>query len=174
MNRAWPRLAIAGIIALLGLIAFMRHRWLVLIVRGASMEPTLHSGDVIVCRRSNGSDVRAADIVVARSPQVTELVVKRVAALGQSHSQVCRATLVEPGTGSVRKLAAGEVFLVGDNLCESTDSRHWGPVAIDSIVAVQRLTLRIGRKRWGFESGRNPLTPPSKGGRVSRSTTSTV
>lgn len=72
-------------------------------VDGASMEPTLESGDRVLALR--GLPVRAGHLVLAADPRTGRTVVKRVA-----------------------DVRGGLVVLRGDNPARSTDSRHFGPV----------------------------------------------
>ena len=80
------------------------------ICEGTSMNPTLKDGEVVLVERE--ATIRVGDIVVAKHPleQNTE-VVKRVARINQ----------------------LGHYFLVGDNLDDSTDSRHYGAVTREYI-----------------------------------------
>ena len=74
------------------------------------MNPTLKDGDVVLVDREAAIEV--GDIVIAKHPteQITE-VAKRVKSINER----------------------GHYFLVGDNLDDSTDSRHYGAVAKEYI-----------------------------------------
>ncbi|TME77648.1 MAG: nickel-type superoxide dismutase maturation protease [Chloroflexi bacterium] len=82
------------------------------------MSPRLPSGALIVARPLNlAAPLRVGDVVVARRPDRPELeIIKRIHA-------------IDP---------AGAIFLVGDNSAASTDSRQFGPVPRDHIVAQVR------------------------------------
>ena len=84
-----------------------RHKY---ICEGKSMNPTLKDGEVVLVDREAGIEV--GDIVVARHPveQISE-VVKRVERINEH----------------------GHYFLVGDNLEDSNDSRHFGAVTKEYI-----------------------------------------
>ena len=84
-----------------------RHKY---ICEGRSMEPTLQDGEVVLISRE--TKIEAGDIVVAKHPleQKTEIL-KRVERINER----------------------GHYFLVGDNLEESSDSRHFGAVAREYI-----------------------------------------
>ncbi|MEO6590088.1 MAG: nickel-type superoxide dismutase maturation protease [Pyrinomonadaceae bacterium] len=79
-----------------------RHKY---ICEGKSMSPTLKDGEVVLVDRD--AQIEVGDIVVAKHPieQKSELI-KRVAQIN----------------------ADGSYFLIGDNLEESNDSRHFGAV----------------------------------------------
>ncbi|MGI8670679.1 MAG: nickel-type superoxide dismutase maturation protease [Aridibacter sp.] len=80
------------------------------LVEGNSMLPTLKDGDKVLVDKQ--AKIEVGDIVVAKHPleQVSE-VMKRVERITEH----------------------GSYFLVGDNLKESTDSRHYGAVTKDYI-----------------------------------------
>jgi nickel-type superoxide dismutase maturation protease len=80
------------------------------IVEGNSMFPTMQDGEEVLVDRN--AEVKVGDIVVAKHPieQTTELV-KRVERINDR----------------------GHYFLVGDNLDDSNDSRHFGAVSLEYI-----------------------------------------
>jgi nickel-type superoxide dismutase maturation protease len=85
------------------------------------MAPRLPSGALIVARSVNrATSLHVGDVVVARRPDRPELqIIKRIQAID----------------------AAGAIVLSGDNPAASTDSRQFGPVTRDHIVA---------RVRWRY------------------------
>ena len=84
-----------------------RHKY---ICEGQSMNPTLRDGEVVLVDRE--AEVEVGDIVVARDPvEQNGEVVKRVARINER----------------------GHYFLVGDNLDDSIDSRHYGAVTSEYI-----------------------------------------
>lgn len=101
------------------------------IVHGTSMLPTLNArGDVLLAERISHrvGKLKLGDIIFVRSPiNPNRIVTKRVLGLagdvvsfndGAWHSSVSK-TLVVP---------QGHVWIQGDNVYESNDSRHYGPV----------------------------------------------
>ena len=84
-----------------------RHKY---ICKGKSMSPTLKDGErVLVDREAN---IEIGDIVIAKHPvEQTSEVVKRVERINEH----------------------GHYFLVGDNLEDSNDSRHFGAVTREYI-----------------------------------------
>lgn len=93
-----------------------RLPWVAVAIEGDSMEPALRSGEWWLARRTHR--VGVGDVVVVRQPEQDALLtVKRI----------------------VRR--DGESWWVeGDNPARSRDSRHYGPVAPEAILA--RLVAR--------------------------------
>jgi nickel-type superoxide dismutase maturation protease len=85
------------------------------------MAPRLPPGALVIASPVDGETrLRVGDVVVARRPDRPQLeIIKRVAS-------------IDP---------AGALVLVGDNPARSTDSREFGPVAREHIVA---------RVRWRY------------------------
>lgn len=111
-------------------------RWRRVAVRGPSMSPTLHDGDVVVARFA--APVRPGDVVLVRWPsRPGQLSVKR----------------------AVRRDGSGW-WVRGDNPFGSTDSRTLGPAEVVAVVTF-RLWPRPGRLRRnpivsGGEAGPDP------------------
>jgi nickel-type superoxide dismutase maturation protease len=100
----------------LGVLAVNRS---LVVVRGASMEPTLWAGDRLLTVPARPSSIRPGRVVVVADPEdESHLVVKRVA-----------------------RAEAGWVEVLGDQPAASTDSRAWGPLP---RRAVRRSVVR----RW--------------------------
>ena len=84
-----------------------RHKY---ICEGKSMNPTLEDGEAVLVDRA--AKIEAGDIVVARHPiEQRSEVVKRIERITER----------------------GHYFLVGDNLEDSSDSRHFGAVTREYI-----------------------------------------
>ena len=88
------------------------------------MAPGILPGDFLVA--TSVGRVRFGAVVVVRRPRQPGFeMVKRVAAIGGD---------VPAGVG----LEPGEIWVVGDQMEASTDSRHFGPVSREDVVGVVR------------------------------------
>jgi nickel-type superoxide dismutase maturation protease len=84
-----------------------RHKY---VCEGTSMNPTLKDGEVVLVDRE--AKIKVGDIVVAKHPvEQNNEVVKRVERINER----------------------GNFFLIGDNLDDSIDSRHFGAVTREYI-----------------------------------------
>jgi nickel-type superoxide dismutase maturation protease len=89
------------------------------VCEGKSMNPTLKDGEVVLVDREAAFGV--GDIVIAKHPfEQNNEVVKRIERINER----------------------GDYFLVGDNLEESSDSRHFGAVAREYIKG--KVVARLG------------------------------
>lgn len=149
-------------LGVLALIVFCARRWLVIVdIVGESMAPFLMDGDTVVAsrvfrRRFDHGDVLVfwpAPFVPSKNFVfgVEQPPIKRVAALAGE-------PWPHPATGapdSSRGQAAaspalvpdGHLFFLGDNLRRSIDSRHWGVVSVDQVLAKMVLKIRIAGRR---------------------------
>jgi hypothetical protein len=105
------------------------------------MAPALLPGDWLLLDPTGGRWPRPSSIVVIREPGTGILAIKRVAARGRGGS----------GNGDgldaplPRPLAAREAWLLGDAPTGSIDSRTYGPLDADELVA--RAWFRYGPPR---------------------------
>lgn len=122
-------------------------------VEGASMNPLLTNGDVVVVSRT--AEVKRGSVVVVRLPEGGP-VIKRVVALGGETVWSVRGNVyvqTESGVITLNEgyvapenaggeeiprttLSTGQLFLLGDNRAVSLDSRAFGPVDIENVMGV--------------------------------------
>lgn len=93
-----------------------RLPWFPVAVAGDSMEPTLSAGEWWLARRTRR--VAVGDVVVVRQPEQEDLLtVKRIT-----------------------RREGARWWVEGDNSAHSRDSRHFGPVTEEAVLA--RLVIR--------------------------------
>jgi nickel-type superoxide dismutase maturation protease len=98
---------IAVLVGVAAVVAWWRFRPFRVEIEGDSMEPALQDGDWCVAVVVRPGEVRKGDVVVLEHPERPGFeLVKRVHGAGD-----------------------GEVYVVGDNVESSNDSRDFGPVA---------------------------------------------
>jgi signal peptidase I len=124
-RRALRVLALIGI-AVAGL---RRARLSPVRVEGGSMRPTLLPGALVAVSPLRGEPALGS-VVVVRRPDGSEHLKRIVALPGGT---------VRMTSGGSLSLGQGFYGITGDNLDESTDSRHYGPVPREDIVAIARV-----------------------------------
>ena len=124
-------------------------------VDGSSMEPSLHDGEFVVVNRLayNQDDPQRGDVIVFRYPlDPSRRFIKRVIGLpgdvieiGDGKVYINDQLVHEPyiaapprytGTWTV---SIGEVFVLGDNRNNSSDSQNWGNLDQDEIIGKANL-----------------------------------
>ena len=113
------RFGLAAVVAAALLAARARRDWFPVRVEGPSMLPTLKPGDVLAVRPPRHGEPHTGQLVVLRRGDIE--IVKRVTETVEGHA-----------------LGAEEIWLTGDNLDASTDSRTTGPAARQDVVGVVR------------------------------------
>lgn len=118
------------------------------VVSGGSMAPTYHSGQLLI-GDSRTKTVQRGDVVIFRHDGQT--FVKRVVLIGGDHVERYRAfgeehlANSEVSLRAFRKLGRrisdfvvpeGTVYVLGDNYVQSVDSRTYGPIPAQDIIAV--------------------------------------
>ncbi|WP_433442856.1 S26 family signal peptidase [Nonomuraea sp. CA-141351] len=147
----------------------LRRRLLVITVIGNSMKPTYGPGTRLLARRvADVSKLRRDDVVILRPPAAEQPVGVTVPAadgrvmaigLGPVTSLVVKRVLALPGDPVPRDrvpslahvdeetVPAGRIVVLGDNPEESVDSRGYGYVAEDALVAVVIRALAMSPPR---------------------------
>jgi signal peptidase I len=129
--------AAAILVTLAGVLGRVRRHWMIVVVEGPSMAPSLVAGDRIRVRRVPPETVHIGDVVVAvrPAPGPRRLIVKRVAAVPGDPAPPG----VAPGAeGAGAHVPPGRYLLLGDNPADSYDSRVFGYVPAEHILGVAR------------------------------------
>lgn len=120
-------------------------------VDGQSMEPAFRDGDYVVVNRLayRLGEIERGDVVVFPFPMNREDdLIKRVIALPGDRISMEEGQLYvngvtlqedylrEPPRGNLQELIVPDshVFVMGDNRNDSSDSRNWGPLAVEEII----------------------------------------
>ena len=119
-------------------------------VDGSSMEPSLHNGELVVVSRLAYSwgELGRGDIIVFHMPLDPERrLIKRLIGLpgdtievGDGQVRVNGQVLEEPYIAApprysgVWSVEPGQVFVLGDNRNNSSDSPNWGTLPVDEII----------------------------------------
>ncbi len=151
-RREWAFLSVFLLIALVALVNVKRVE-----VKGVSMEPAFHSGDlVIVWKTVPRASLKPGDVVVFKSADGDELI-KRIAAIqtGPAPQFPDWLTLSDGRREAVAALFspynspyfAGQlmgrvplpapdrtIYVLGDNLMHSNDSRDFGPISSRQLL----------------------------------------
>jgi signal peptidase I len=149
----------------LALVLFLVINFLTARIRvdGASMEPTFHEGDYVIVNRLayRTGEIQRGDVIVFPFPNNPEEdFIKRVIGLSGDTIAIYSGVLyvndvplsepylMERPLGDLAQLSVpeGHVYVMGDNRNDSSDSRSWGPLAIDVILG--KAVFRY----WPFEA----------------------
>jgi signal peptidase I len=143
--RIWLLIPFLILIMLFIIIVFVGRPY---IVRGSSMEPTLHGGDrVFVVKYRFGTTPDRGNVVVLKDVRGADgMLIKRVVAISGDRVTSSNGALVVDGryrhkntNGYVSAdysfvVPDGFLFVMGDNEARSYDSRSFGPVPIKDVV----------------------------------------
>ena len=119
-------------------------------VEGISMEPSLHEGQFVVINRLayRWNEADRGDIVVFRFPlNPSRRFIKRVIGLPGNtvtirggNVYIDGQVIEEPYIAATPRydgewiIGPDEVFVLGDNRNNSSDSQNWGPLSIEEII----------------------------------------
>lgn len=128
-------------------VLLLRRRFLLVTVRGRSMQPTLADGNRLLMVRRTGRLVSRDDIVAVRIPAGPDrrdgLYIKRVAAVSGD-----RLPPGIPVAAGVDRVPGGELVLLGDWPL-SLDSRAWGCVPSEWVLGIAVRKFPAGVQKRG-------------------------
>jgi signal peptidase I len=134
-------------------------------VDGFSMEPSLHSGEFVIVNKlayKNGSPKRG-DVIVFHFPRDPQQeYIKRVIGLAGDEVVVSNGTvrvngevldepyiLQSPAYSGSWQVPEGQLFVMGDNRNNSSDSHNWGTLELDYVVG-KALVVYWPVSDWGL------------------------
>lgn len=141
-------------------------------IDGSSMEPNLHHGEFVIVSKVNYKlgEPERGDVVVFDFPRnITQEYIKRIIGLpgdqimirdGQVY--VNGEALVEPYLKMEPQYEGewvvedNELFVLGDNRNNSSDSHNWGMVPMENVVG-EALLVYWPPGSWGLINGANPV-----------------
>jgi signal peptidase I len=147
--------AVAVVVAVVGLAAVaVGRRFLVVTVRGASMEPTHRDGERVLARRDSRAAIERGSVVVVEVPDTealtwsgpprrrrcgNDLLIKRV--LSVPGDPVPRARIPALAGAAEPVVPAGFLVLLGDNQERSFDSKLVGYFPVERVqgIVIRRL-----------------------------------
>jgi signal peptidase I len=93
-------------------------------------------GDIVVFEEPNGGDAELIKRIIAVSGQTIDITDGRVTVDGDSIEEVYLDDVTEDGTTLVVPLTVpeGEVFVMGDNRANSSDSRVFGSLPVATVL----------------------------------------
>jgi signal peptidase I len=136
-------------------------------VESISMQPTLYAGDYVIVNKLAyrfGGAPRRGDVIVFRYPPNPDTIpyIKRVIGLpgDQIHiadgkvyvnGQLCIEPYLPVTTtrGGDWSVPAGQLFVMGDNRNNSSDSRTWGFVPMENVIGRAEV-IYLPPKHWAF------------------------
>jgi signal peptidase I len=141
-------------------------------IDGSSMEPNLHHGEFVIVSKVNYKlgEPERGDIVVFDFPRnITQEYIKRVIGLpgeeikiedGQVYVNGVVLTepylKMEPRYEGEWLVQEDELFVLGDNRNNSSDSHNWGMVPMENVVG-EALLIYWPPSSWGLINGANPV-----------------
>jgi signal peptidase I len=142
---------VIGVVGLIIALLMLIQPYKLVAVVGKSMEPTYHSGNILVAKKSN--DYKVGDVVVLKNDH-EEVIIKRITMIGgQQYYNVLNVESAEIdllyGPNLVRymtdseysknkyfilKVPINSFYVLGDNWYNSDDSRRFGCVNKEDIL----------------------------------------
>lgn len=141
-------------------------------IDGSSMEPNLHHGEFVIVSKVNYriGEPERGDVVVFDFPRnITEEYIKRIIGLPGEEIQIKDGQVFVDGVALVEPylkmepryegdwvVSDGELFVLGDNRNNSSDSHNWGMVPLENVVG-EALLVYWPPSSWGVINGAKPV-----------------
>lgn len=140
-------------------------------IDGSSMEPNLHHGEFVIVSKVNYKigEPERGDVVVFDFPRnITQEYIKRVIGLPGEEIKINNGQVyvngealdepylkMEPQYEGAWVVEENELFVLGDNRNNSSDSHNWGMVPMENVVG-EALLVYWPPSSWGLINGANP------------------
>lgn len=141
-------------------------------IDGSSMEPNLHHGEFVIVSKINYriGEPERGDVVVFDFPRnITQEYIKRVIGLPGEEIKIKNGQVfvngvaltepylkMEPRYEGEWLVQENELFVLGDNRNNSSDSHNWGMVPMENVVG-EALLVYWPPSSWGVINGTNPV-----------------
>ena len=131
-----------GLLLVLASVSFT-HKYKIIYIKGASMEPSLHKGQLLIANKQFSS-INYSDIIVVKTKDYG-IIIKRIAGMsGDKVNSENDCLKINDLTyqnyhydfDNEIILKENELFVIGDNYNSSVDSREFGPVHKKNILAI--------------------------------------
>jgi signal peptidase I len=147
-------------LAVAALACRVRRRYVLVSVRGESMEPTLRHGDRVLADRTRVGGIRVGDVVVLEPGRPRPVPNSRSSTAGPAYWMIKRVVAVPgdpvpPGSVPARHTTPnavvpwGKLVVAGDNGSASSDSRQLGYFHIEQVLGVVRDEHRASPDSYG-------------------------
>ncbi|HXH60682.1 MAG TPA: signal peptidase I [Fimbriimonadaceae bacterium] len=126
----------AFLVFLFAVALFFFYNFQTIEVRGNSMEPTLEPGRRLLISKAYWliGPIKKGDIVVLNNKRENDVLIKRVYALGGDKVDLQNVPENWRLTNGDYYVPKGKIYVLGDNLPVSEDSRHYGPFDLKDVL----------------------------------------
>jgi len=141
-------------------------------IDGSSMEPNLHHGEFVIVSKVNYKlgEPERGDVVVFDFPRnITQEYIKRIIGLPGEEIRIKDGRVyvngeeltepylqMDPRYEGEWLIQENELFVLGDNRNNSSDSHNWGMVPMENVVG-EALIVYWPPSSWGLINGANPV-----------------
>jgi signal peptidase I len=121
---------------LLAFSIFFSLNFRTVVVAGESMTPRFHDGQRVLVSQAYWlvGPIRHKDVIVLRGEEAGEYLIKRVNRLAGEVVDMASIPDDWPLTQGEFRVPEGMIYVLGDNLLKSEDSRQLGPIALENVV----------------------------------------
>lgn len=120
----------------LALVIFIYRNFFTIQVKGRSMLTTYHEGERLLATKAYWlvGPIKRNDVIVIKGTTPGEFWIKRVNRLGGETVDFLNIPMGYDFETGQYTVPDGNLYVLGDNLVESEDSRSFGPVPLSRVV----------------------------------------